>query len=111
MNGEEQLVELEEEEIPTAQAEGNDSGLNDVIPCEPVTFSDEQMDFGVMGEYNDGFYDTMEEAATTPAVVPLDQMVDIAPHTVEGTSNELEEVDIPQEDNKPDDNQLDDVVA
>mgnify|MGYP007056173282 CR=1 FL=1 len=101
-------MELEEEVIQTV--EGEESGaLVDVIPCEPVVFEEQGMAYDTIGSSSNGLYDG--EGYTTP-IVSIDQMVDIAPHdTVISSGYELEEVFIPQEDNRPDDAQLDDIVV
>lgn len=83
--------ELEEVYIPNSTNTADDNELDDVIPCEPVTFEKQTIDYSIMDSSNDGFYDEVEAAPT----VSLDQMVDIAPHVA--TENELEEEFIPEE--------------
>ena len=98
--------ELEEVYIPQEHNTADDNELDDVIPCEPVSFGEQSLEYEVMDSFNDGFYDEVD--SSTPSV-SLDQMVDIAPHSVDN-ANELEEVYIPQEHNTADDNELDDVA-
>ena len=105
----EQAVELELEEEYIPQSVDNDGGsmLEDVIPYEETdyTYENQNVSYDIMDSSNDGFYD---DVGYTPSV-SIDQMVDIAPHTVVSSGYELEEVVIPNEFNTPDDNQLDDV--
>ena len=115
MNGEEQMeqvpvaeMELEEEFIPQENNQNNE--LNDVVPCEYVSVEEQQegpiMD--MTGSSHEGLYDA---PATIIPSVSTDQMVDIAPHTVSSSTFELEEAIIPEENNQPDDDQLDDIVV
>ena len=101
-------VELEEEYIPEEDNRDDDDQLDDVVPCAPLSFgTGVGVSYDVIDNTNDGFYD---DAGYTPTM-DLDKMVDIAPQTqtVESDGG-LEEAYIPQEDNRPDDDQLDDVV-
>lgn len=112
MNVEEMAVnsnELDEEVIPNSSNTPDDNELDDVIPCELVDFGEQ--DLAAIGSapvysnmdnlYNDNF-------SVTPSI-PVSEMVDIAPHTVD-TGNELEEDFIPESSNVLDENVLDDVV-
>ena len=117
MNGEEQMeqvpvaeVELEEEFIPQENNRLDDNELDDVVPCEYVAVEEQQggMAMDMSGSSHEGLYDA---PATIIPTISTDQMVDIAPHTVSSSTFELEEAIIPQENNQPDDDQLDDIVV
>lgn len=101
-------AELEEVIIPSENNRDDDDELDDVVPCEYVAV-EEQNDMmqDMAGSSNDGLY---SNASNYTPSVPVDQMVDIAPQVIQSSGYELEEVVIPQENNKPDDEQLDDVV-
>ena len=93
--------ELEEVYIPNSNNTEDDDELDDVIPCEPVTYEEQPIGYSVVDSSNDGFYDEVEAAPS----VSLDQMVDIAPHVA--SENELEEETILEEEA---DNGLNDVA-
>ena len=95
--------ELEEEYIPNSTNTEDDDELDDVIPCAPVTFEEQSIEYDVIDSSNDGFYDDMPSETTS---VSLDQMVDIAPHVAD--ANELEEEVINAE--EASDGGLDDVA-
>lgn len=98
--------ELEEVIIPEEDNREDDEQLDDVVPCSYVPVDSEQgVAYDIMDSSNDGFYD---EVGYAPSTDPS-QMVDIAP-PMERSSDALEEAYIPEEDNRPDDDQLDDVV-
>lgn len=98
--------ELEEVVIPNENNSEDDDQLDDVIPCEFVETVEQDVPYEVVDNSNDGFYDDVGYTPTTS----IDQMVDI--HSEGVTSgNELEEVDIPNENNSEDDDQLDDIIV
>ncbi len=98
--------ELEEVVIPNEENTPDDNQLDDVVPCELVTFDNQpSVDYDIIDSSNDGFYD---DAGYTPST-SIDQMVDIQSAVVNNEENELEEEEIPEEDNTDDDNQLDDI--
>lgn len=102
-------IELEEDLIPNEDSNG--MGLDDVVPCEYVAV--EQQDgfsYDMASSSIDGLYDDTKNVEYNVPSVPTAQMVDIAPHVVEGSGNELEEVEIPNEHNTSDDDELDDVA-
>ena len=103
--------EMELEEVALYQDNnGDNSGvLDDVVPCEPVTFEPQiGVGYDVVDSFNDGFYD---DTGYTPTV-DINKMVDIAPHdTVVSSGYELEEEVIPEEHNTPEDEQLDDIIG
>ena len=103
-------VELEEEFIPQEDNRVDDDELDDVIPCEYVAIEGQSggMAYDMTGTSHKGLYDA---PATIIPNVSTEKMVDIAPHTVSSSTFELEEAIIPQEDNRPDDDQLDDIVV
>ena len=101
-------LELEEDVIPTEDAQGNKDGLGDVIPCEYIPIEqDEGEAFDMTGTSDDGFYD---DAGYTAPTVSNDQMVDVVSQVVEDKNNVLEEEEIPNEYNTADDEELDDVA-
>ena len=98
-------VELEEDIIPSEDAQGG--GLDDVVPCEYVAVEQQaDISYDMAGSSSDGFYDNVENY--TPSL-STSQMVDIAPHSEESSSNLLEE-DIPNLQNVNDGNELADVA-
>ena len=98
--------ELEEVIIPEEDNREDDDQLDDVVPCSYVPVDSTQgVAYDIMDTSNDGFYD---EEGYIPST-DTSQMVDIAP-PMERSNDGLEEVIIPEEDNRPDDDQLDDVV-
>ena len=102
-------IELEEEIIPQEDNRSDDNELDDVIPCEYVAVEEQQDGMAYdMTSSHEGLYDA--PASFTPNV-DVDKMVDIAPHTVSSSTFELEEAYIPEENNQPDDDQLDDIVV
>ena len=102
-------MELEEVVIPTSNNTADDDQLDDVIPCEPVDFGEqEMMEDAPAFSGSDNLYS--DELPVTSSVAVTD-MVDIAPHVEGHLENELEEDFIPISDNMAVDNELDDVVA
>lgn len=98
--------ELNEEVIPNYNNTPNDNQLDDVIPCEPVEYEEQYTESIPAFGGNNGLYN--ETYATTPSV-PVTEMIDIAPNVVR-TGNELDEEVIPESQNTPDDDELDDVT-
>ena len=101
-------AELEEVVIPEEDNRTDDDELDDVVPCEYVAVEGQtDMAYDMAGSSNEGLYN--DAGYYTPSV-SVDQMVDIAPQVVQSSGYELEEIEIPEEDNSPDDDQLDDVA-
>lgn len=97
--------ELEEVYIPNEENTPDDDQLDDVVPCELVTFDNQpSVDYDIVDSSNDGFYD---DNGYTPST-SIEDMVDITSVSVDD-ENSLEEEDIPNEENTPDDDQLDDI--
>lgn len=100
--------ELEEVYIPEANNTADDDQLDDVIPCETSLFMGNQMMKVEENEQYDGLYDSNNFTSS----VDLSKMVDIAPRTQQTSSEySLEEVYIPEAQNTPDDDELDDVIS
>ena len=105
-NNEVMSNELEEVTIPNEENTPDDNQLDDVVPCELVTFDNQpSVDYDIIDSSNDGFYD---DAGYTPST-SIDQMIDIESVVNNDEINELEEEEIPEEDNTDDDDQLDDI--
>ena len=102
-------TELEEDVIPVGEVQTNEGGLDDVVPCEYVAVEQQQQEvsYDMAGSTVDGLYN--DESYYTPSV-STEQMVDIGVHVVGSSGNELEEVEIPNEENTLEDEQLDDVA-
>ena len=110
---EEKTLDLEEDAIPSENKDSSDNALNDVVPCDYVTIDSQPVAETTMDSSgDDGLYGG--ESGYTPNT-DIDQMVDISKmvEVVPGGNSEyeLEEVNIPNEENTPDDDQLDDVVV
>ena len=107
----ETIMDLEEDVIPN-EDDDIENALSDVIPCELVTVDSQSADDGSMGDtLESGLYDDSDYTPPSTDIekmVDISTMVEVAPQTV--SEYELEEAYIPNEDNKPDDDQLDDVA-
>ena len=100
--------ELEEVYIPEAHNTADDDELDDVIPCETSLLMGNQMMKKEETVQYDGLYDDNNFVSS----IDISKMVDIAPRTNQVTSSDysLEEVNIPESNNTPDDDELDDVI-
>ena len=107
-------LELEEDVIPTEEPQNDGTRLGDVVPCEYVNVEQQAEGYlEVSGAVNDGFYDHdgfYDEIDSSVSSISSDQMVDIVSQVEDNSEDELEEEEIPNENNTADDEQLDDVA-
>ncbi len=112
---EEKTLDLEEDSIPSEDISSLDNALNDVVQCDYVTVDSQPVEENTMDSTgDDGLYGG--ESGYTPntdvnQMVDISNMIEVVPGAGNGSEYELEEVNIPEEQNTPDDDQLDDVVV